>query len=80
MRPKTPGRPGVVIEFKVQENRKTVDEILLSAAKQVRDKHYATDLLAAGANPVYEFVMLFDGKVAWVKRVDELLGSIAPTN
>jgi len=79
MRPKTAGRPGVVIEFKVQESRKTVDEVLLSAAKQVRDKHYATDLLAAGANPVYEYVMLFDGKIAWVKRVDELLGSLEPS-
>lgn len=79
MRPKTPGRPGVVIEFKVQESRKTVDEVLLSAAKQVRDKHYATDLLAGGANPVYEYVMLFDGKIAWVKRVDELLGSVLVT-
>ena len=80
MRPKTAGRPGVVIEFKVQENRKTVDEVLLSAAKQVRAKHYATDLLAAGATPVYEYVMLFDGKIAWVKRVDELLGSVAASN
>lgn len=79
MRPKTPGRPGVVIEFKVQESRKTVDEVLLAAAKQVRDKHYATDLLAAGANPVYEYVMLFDGKIAWVTRVDELLGSFKTT-
>ncbi len=74
MRPKTPGRPGVVLEFKVQEKRKTVDEVLKIAALQVRAKRYAADLMAAGATPVYEYVIVFDGKQAWVKLVDEALG------
>ena len=55
------------------DKRKTVDALLKDAAKQVRDRKYATELLAAGATPVYEYVIVFDGKQAWVKLVDEAL-------
>ncbi len=74
MRPKTPGQPGVVIEFKVMGQRKTVDEVLKDAAKQVRDRKYAAELTAAGASPVYEYAMVFDGKQAWVGRVEDVVG------
>jgi hypothetical protein len=75
MRPKgTTGGAGVVMEFKVHDRKKTTDDVLKNAALQVRKKHYATDLRAAGVELVYEYVMVFDGKQAWVKRVDELLG------
>jgi hypothetical protein len=74
MRPKSPtGGPGVVMEFKVHDRRKTTDEVLKDAALQVRKKQYATELRASGVALVYEYVMVFDGKQAWVKRVDELL-------
>jgi hypothetical protein len=73
MRPKISGRPGVVIEFKVADKRKTVDAVLKDAAKQVRERQYATELVAAGATPVYEYVVLFDGKQAWVKLADDAL-------
>ncbi len=75
MRPKTPGRPGVVIEFKVLDEDETVAEVLKDAAKQVRDREYATELLAAGATPVYEYVVVFDGKKTWVKSVDDALAT-----
>ncbi len=75
MRPKTPGQPGVVMEFKALDEDETVDELLKDAAKQIRDRKYATELIAAGASPVFEYAMVFDGKRAWVKLVDEVLGA-----
>jgi len=73
IRPRTEGRPGVVIEFKVKRRTQSVSEALLDAAKQVRERQYAEELVARGASPVHEYVMVFDGKRAAVKRVDELL-------
>jgi hypothetical protein len=75
MRPKTPGRPGVVIEFKVLDEDEKVDDVLKDAAKQVRERQYATELIAAGATPVYEYAVVFDGKKTWVKLVDDALAS-----
>ncbi len=69
MRPKTAGQPGVVMEFKVPLGKETPEQALVKAAEQVRNRKYATDLVAAGASPVYEYTMVFNGKQAWVKRV-----------
>lgn len=74
IRPKKPGKPGVVMELKVREEDEAIETVLKEAAEQVRDRQYATDLKSAGASPVYEYAMVFDGKKAWVKRVEELLG------
>lgn len=73
MRPKTPGQPGVVMEFKVPAGKETHESALISAAKQIRDRKYATEVLQSGAGVVYEYAMAFDGKKAWVRRVDDLL-------
>ena len=73
MRPKTPGRPGVVIEFKVKDVDKPERAALEEAAMQVREKHYTADLLAAGISPVYEYAIAFDGKKAFVRTVDDVL-------
>ncbi len=74
MRPKKAGKPGVVLELKVRYEGESIEGVLKDAATQVRDRKYATELLAAGATPVYEYAMVFDGKQAWVKRVEDLLG------
>lgn len=73
MRPKTPGKPGVVMEFKVPFGKETPDQALVKAAKQIRERRYAAEIVAAGASPVYEYAMVFDGKQAWVKRMEDLL-------
>jgi hypothetical protein len=73
MRPKTPGRPGVVIEFKVKRENQSADVALEDAAKQVREKRYAVALTAVGISPVYEYAMAFDGKQAYVELVDDVL-------
>lgn len=73
MRPKTSGRPGVVMEFKVVGRGETVDHALKEAAKQIRERKYATELAAGGVSPVHEYAMVFDGKRAYVKLADETL-------
>jgi hypothetical protein len=72
LRPKTPGRPGVVLELKACGPNDKPKDMLDAAAKQIRDRRYAAEVKAAGAAPVYEYAMVFDGKQAWVKRVDEM--------
>jgi hypothetical protein len=71
VRPRAPGKPGVVLELKVQGRDETPEQALEAAAKQVRDRRYAAELIAAGATPVQEMVAVFDGKRAWVRRVEE---------
>ncbi|MDC0683158.1 PD-(D/E)XK nuclease domain-containing protein [Sorangium atrum] len=73
VRPRAPGRPGVVLELKVPQRGETPEQALLAAARQVRDRRYAVELVAAGAAPVHELVAVFDGKQAWVRQVDEAL-------
>ncbi|WP_437280640.1 AAA family ATPase [Sorangium sp. So ce375] len=73
VRPRAPGRPGVVLELKVPQRGETPEQALLAAARQVRDRRYAAELVAAGAAPVHEMVAVFDGKRAWVRPVDETL-------
>ncbi|WP_437572491.1 AAA family ATPase [Sorangium sp. So ce542] len=75
VRPRTPGRPGVVLELKVPQRGETPEQALLAAARQVRDRRYAAELVAAGAAPVHALVAVFDGKRAWVRPVDDVLSS-----
>lgn len=70
MRPKTAGQPGVVMEFKVPLGRETPEVALEKATKQLRERKYAAELIAAGASPVHEYAMVFDGKQVWVNRID----------
>ncbi|MBK8256225.1 MAG: AAA family ATPase [Polyangiaceae bacterium] len=70
MRPKTPGKPGVVMELKVRDDDETPEEVLADAAKQIRDRRYAVELEQAGASPVREYAMAFDGKQVWVKLLE----------
>lgn len=72
VRPKLPGKPGVVLELKVLNERRgeTPEQALEAAAKQVRDKRYAAELFAAGACPVHEMVAVFDGKRVWARKLE----------
>jgi len=68
IRPKQAGRPGVVLELKVLEEDETVEHALKAALEQLRDRQYATELRAAGADPVHELAVVFDGKRARVVK------------
>jgi len=62
--PKQPGKPGVVLELKVVNTRRneTMDEALASALKQIKDRDYASELRARGANPVHLIAAVLEGK------------------
>lgn len=72
MRPKVPGKPGVILEFKVRKEGEAIETTLKNAAQQIRDRRYSADLEAAGIAPVLEYVLVFDGKQAWVQRVEDI--------
>ncbi len=70
---KEPGQPGVVMELKSvnKEKRETPAKAMAAALKQLRERDYAAELRAAGASPVREIGVVFEGKkvkVAVAKR------------
>ena len=68
IRPRTPGKPGAVLELKVaRKGRKTPAAALREGLAQIRAKGYDADLRAAGASVVHAFAVAFDGKRVWVK-------------
>lgn len=68
--PKHPGKSGVVLELKRidDEEGETVDQALDAALEQVRSRGYRAELEAAGASPIHEYGIVFDGKRVWVKK------------
>jgi hypothetical protein len=66
--PKQPG-PGVVLELKVITRRDTRETAMQRALSQLRDRDYAAELRAAGADPVRQLGVVFDGKRCWVEAV-----------
>jgi hypothetical protein len=71
IRPRQPGKPGVVLELKVvKAGVKTKEAALAEGLAQIREQAYLTELSAAGASPVHAFVAAFDGKRVWVRAAD----------
>ncbi|MEZ4294635.1 MAG: AAA family ATPase [Polyangiaceae bacterium] len=71
MVPRTKGQPGVVMELKVPFGKETLDQALEKAARQIRARRYAAELESAGAAPIHEYAMAFDGKRARVSLVND---------
>lgn len=69
VRPRTPGRPGAVLELKSYDpERGTSPEQALDAAvAQLRGRGYATALRQAGADPAWQWAAVFDGKRVHVR-------------
>jgi hypothetical protein len=59
-----PGQPGVVMELKTvdKKRRETPAGAVAAALRQLRDRGYAAELRAAGASPVREIAVVFEGK------------------
>lgn len=71
VRPRKPGKPGVILELKVaRPGKKTLEQALAEAEAQVRANGYTKELEAQGASPVHAFVVAFDGKNVAVRSVD----------
>ncbi|ETX02274.1 MAG: hypothetical protein ETSY1_04185 [Candidatus Entotheonella factor] len=70
--PREPGHPGVVLELKSLDTRReeSVDEAVKQALRQIRDRDYAAELRSAGAQPIHELAIVFDGKLVWVRTQD----------
>jgi hypothetical protein len=71
VKPRTPGKAGVVLELKIARARgKTLAGALREGIAQVRAKDYAAELHAAGAGQVHALVVAFDGKRVRVASAD----------
>ena len=66
--PRQAGQPGVALELKSVDTLRgeTPEAALESALRQLADRDYATEVRAAGADPVHEVAAVFDGKRVWV--------------
>jgi hypothetical protein len=62
--PRAEGQPGVVMELKTvdKQRRETPAKAMAAALRQLRTRDYAAELRAAGAAPVREIGVVFDGK------------------
>jgi hypothetical protein len=71
VRPRTAGKPGVVLELKMARAKgKTLAGALREGIAQMRANDYAAELHAAGAGQVHALVVAFDGKRVRVERSD----------
>jgi len=71
VKPRTAGKPGVVLELKIAGAKgKTLAGALREGIAQVRAKNDAAELHAAGAGQVHALVVAFDGKRVRVATAD----------
>ncbi len=66
--PRSPGRPGAVLELKTRTKARSEEADLDAALAQIADKKYTDRLAAAGAAPIHEYAAVFDGQRVWVKQ------------
>lgn len=66
--PRSPGRPGAVLELKTRTKARSEEADLDAALAQIADKNYTERLAAAGAAPIHEYAAVFDGQRVWVKQ------------
>lgn len=67
--PKTPGRPGVVLELKTPR-RETPEAALDAALAQIEAKDYRAELRARGAEPIIAYAIVFADRRAWVRAAE----------
>ena len=65
--PRRAGQAGVVLELKVPDPDQAVEEALEAGLRQIRERDYAAELRARGAEPIVELAVAFDGKRAYVR-------------
>jgi len=71
--PRQKGEPGCVLELKSigVKRDEDVEAALESALAQIRDRDYASEVRARGADTVHEIAAVFDGKHVWTRLADE---------
>jgi len=69
--PKDIAKPGIIIEFKRarKTNKKSIEELIEEARKQIEDKKYETELINRGITNIKKLVIVFKGKEVYVNDV-----------
>jgi hypothetical protein len=67
VRPRQPGKPGVVLEMKVARGGQTLEQALEEGLSQISRRDYTAELRAAGASPVHALAVAFSGKQVAVR-------------
>ncbi len=63
IKPRRPGKPGVVLELKAaREGVKTIERAMAEGLAQLEANDYGAELRAAGVEKIREMVVAFDGK------------------
>ncbi|KYF52362.1 hypothetical protein BE04_50150 [Sorangium cellulosum] len=68
VRPRQPGKPGVVLEMKVARGGQTLEQALEEGIAQIARRDYTAELRAAGASPVHALAVAFNGKQVAVRE------------
>jgi hypothetical protein len=68
--PTRAGAPGVVLEFKQVEEGGDAEAALQEGLEQLRSRDYAAELRAAGAAPIFGYVVVCDGRRVRVRRAE----------
>ena len=66
--PKDKEKQGIILEFKRVEPDEKPETVLKNALKQIKDRHYARELEAAGVKQILQLAIAFRGKEVWVKE------------
>ncbi len=64
LKPLSKGLPGILIELKAEKNcsEEKLKKLSESALRQINDKKYDTELIAAGVKTIYKYGVAFSGK------------------
>ena len=63
IKPRKPGKPGVVLELKAaRQGERTIEKAMAEGLAQLAANDYAAELRAAGVEKIREMVVAFDGK------------------
>ncbi|MBK8256896.1 MAG: AAA family ATPase [Polyangiaceae bacterium] len=63
IKPRRPGKPGVVLELKAaRQGEKTIEKAMAEGLTQLASSDYAAELRAAGVEKIREMAVAFDGK------------------
>ncbi len=65
LKPKDPSRQGIIIEFKRIGGKRTKEETLQDAMKQIKERKYAVELQTSGVMGVLNIAVAFKGKQLW---------------
>jgi hypothetical protein len=69
--PHDKNRPGIVIEFKKKDDKETMDQCANRALKQIKEKHYATELRSQGIDKIAFFGIACHNKEVLLKQENE---------